>query len=328
MNHAWPRDYGPISVKNQEGLLQFVSFNYSASEQTTLATIAQQENIFLNKLGHHFDGGNFMVSDDGTCAFIDSPSSQGPTAEVEQILPTEVGCQKVIRIPELSDMFTLSTGSNAGDIATGLNNKEISQHIDLVAKFLPGHTVIVATLNKLEAEAAAVATSTKEKSQDLARSQLTALQGYLDNIQAIFEKAGFTVNRVPLHVKRVATTSRMKEGTEWKDRQFEDVYTWFLYSMTNALLLGPKAAIVPIYDTFFPNKVGKEEVEKHVREIYAVSGYENVTFISADHLATLGGAWHCAAMQIPAGDFMPASCAPPAQTQPLGNNGRPQRALP
>ena len=290
----WTRDHGPLSVASDEGNFLF-GFAYNQEEQIARTALANANNFLLREASDSFEPGNFMSSEDGVCAMM-----KGKTLPAEAVLKEQVGCQKVLLVPQLPNFLITTPGGPLGE-------KSPPMHIDLVAKFLPGKRVAVATLSNQKSALAGI-TDNDNGIHDNAVEDLNTLKRYFNDVAKCFP--GFEVERTPAYVTKanrgtVLKIGRLGDRSTW-NTPAKTIYNWILSSTTNSLLLGENMAIVP---TFAKVQEAKSD-ESEITEIYKRAGYNNVHFIAADHLAMWGGGWHCASMQIPIGTFQPAdSCA-------------------
>lgn len=170
---------------------------------------------------------------------------------------------------------------------------ESTGHIDMWAKFLNPQTVIVAELSD----------ETLKYVPPPLREHYREVQEYL-NIEAtgqtsegklVPDALATLLHHFEPQVK-IVRIPMPAPGIYARDLEV-------FRSYTNSLLLNGKA-IVPKYRRFagyartYDDQALTSEYERQVQRVYEQAGYQ-VIWLDADYLIQDGGAWHCAAMQVP-----------------------------
>lgn len=93
----WTRDGMPIAILNGSGGMDMVDARYYHMFEPD-RVIANWFSSTLTKHNYYYEGGNFMVTDDGTCITVDNNRSK--------VIPLNVfkdyyGCKRTIRLPFL-----------------------------------------------------------------------------------------------------------------------------------------------------------------------------------------------------------------------------------
>lgn len=275
---AWARDWAPLIARTPEGAYRFLDFNYDPIQKADDATpteLAARSGLARISVPLYSEGGNLMVSGNGTCFLTDAiveanaqaylPSDEVYTREqITALLRSQAGCSDV-RFFERMPF-------------------EPTGHIDMWAKFIAADQVIVSELGP---EALA-----RVAPYDALGAEAIAL--FLDERATDFAAMGYRVARVPMPTP-ILTEGRIH-----------------LRSYTN-LLLVDDTAFVPAYreghyfspgaryrsETFaYPDVELIEGMEARAAAVLADEGIEAV-FIDADRLIAKRGAIHCATMEIP-----------------------------
>ncbi len=277
---TWVRDYGPIitKTKNMPQKLVVADFNYHDDrhgDDIFNSEFAKQNHLSRFRLPMHFQGGNFISlkkDDEIHCLMSGVVVSDNLSglhesdkiySEFELISDFEsyLGCQKTHILPRMPF--------------------EPTGHIDMWAKAFPNGVIVVADLS---ADSASL-------SNDPIKASF--IEKFLAERSKKLEELGYTVKKVPLPTP----IFKVKGGD----------HDTIIRSYVNALILN-KHIYVPRYDalpcdtrvksTNYPDHAQTKSYETKVSEVYQSLGY-TVHWIASDKLIALGGAIHCATMQLP-----------------------------
>ncbi len=260
LNDIWARDFGPISIYENNGDLAFVDLHYYDSRWRDDAVPEYMaDEIGINRFGLegsdqsppddvllYMEGGNYMTDGQGTCILSDDidddnqqegNSSADTIAEVEPILQDYLGCDTIVWLQAVP--YT-STG-----------------HVDLGAKLLTATEVIALDFD--------------------GPSGSTTVDALVDENAATLDAAGFEVTRIispPLG---------------------DDGWGWTYYTYTNSVMLN-HVVMVPIYDQGAYDDDGLEVYRSILGSSYNVIGIDSQEIASAGgsvHCTTMQIATAC-----------------------------------
>jgi len=125
----WTRDYGPISVRRQDGSYALINNNYAVSrpgDDDAPFAVAEHLKLPVYDSGLSIEGGNFMTNGQGLCITTTRLEDSNPEyhpREISMVLGAFMGCEQTITLEPLA-------GEETG-------------HVDIFAKFISSRTVLV-----------------------------------------------------------------------------------------------------------------------------------------------------------------------------------------
>ena len=332
--NMWARDWGAISVKENDNVSQ-VAFTYEGASRSKDAAFLAADAISMDikrpklKLSSGdeydfiFEGGNFM-SDGEDCVMTDKPvrdmiltlygeeilsQSSGLAqsqrlAMIQKVIESKINSSEGIQIKEdVKKYFREELGCKR-TIMTDKTPHEGTNHIDLWAKFIDKKTVLVHYIpDERFNQVLPMLTSSR-------RRKLTDIKSYLDNNIRKFENLGYKVIPVKMATPLFATVKAYISDTESYN---VDTTEWL--STLNMLFVvngQSKVAYIPDYreatdiEIDFVNTSERvytdlELFPKYKGELTRILesyGFQSF-YLDTDALVGTGGSIHCVTMQIP-----------------------------
>lgn len=255
----WTRDWGPVLARTRDGQARILDFNYSRQWPDAFNRLVSANGARLPRISVplRFEGGNFMITGRGDCALSRKVVAQNAVAkepgdivfdevQIVELMKAFAGCRRVHLTPSLPG--------------------ELTEHIDLWAKFTSDEDVLVGEISQRRLESFAAG-------QDAAQ-----VARFLDEQAQAFQSLGFRVHRIPMPLPR--------------GRVFR--------SYVNALLVNG-TAFVPRYGILIRPGAGQENYHKEyaaeVESAYRGLGFK-VEWVDSDDTIPQGGAVHCVTMQL------------------------------
>ncbi|MGV3525983.1 MAG: agmatine deiminase family protein [Candidatus Sericytochromatia bacterium] len=283
---AWVRDWAPIfSETDQQGGMGMLDPSYLGHahevEDRVPEALAQSQEwsaqpVTREILPVHLEGGNLLCHE--ALCFVTGTGQAETAAQLKQ--PNNGAAAKALRQQLVQPVSALPDLPH-----------EPTGHLDLWAKFANAKTLWIAQIEG----------PTLQLAPPEARSEVTAMQSFLDaqaDPQSPGSLAALATQAIPgLQIVRVPTP------LPWKHQG-----RWVFPSYLNSLLVN-SFAIVPRFRQALPREQPPHAYadtallsgyEQQIETVYGQAGYR-VLWVEADHVIRDGGAWHCAALQIPQG---------------------------
>jgi len=253
--NIWMRDYGPLMVAEKAARgprLRLLDFRYESALQVNddfPLAMTKRLGIPVTSVPMFLDGGNFL-SNGSTCF----TSSSGPLNDARAVWERQrdqLGCRRIV-------VFF----------------NPPHEHLDMWAKIVNRHTVLVNTLDRHTLRAV-------KRLYGYIPQELRELASNLDRQAAQWSRY-MDVKRVPMPMP----------------------YRGAFRTFTNAVLVNG-TAILPAYKRYgwnyddYPDAALEDYYEKTAARAYAKVGYRT-RFINADPMIFNGGALHCVTTQVPA----------------------------
>ena len=150
----WTRDYGPISVVDQDGKTIFVDPKYYPQRRRDDAVPTLMSRFFdvdVARPALSTEGGNFMTNGEGICVVTEWLLQENPNLSaqrVQQIQDQYFGCRRTIVLERLE--------------------REGTGHVDMFAKFLSPDTILVGAYDQTDPQNAALLDRNVARLQDFA----------------------------------------------------------------------------------------------------------------------------------------------------------------
>ncbi len=275
-HREWARDFGPWTAKSENGELRLIDFNYypdRASDDYVPQSLAEAMQVTRLSLPIYIEGGNFMNNEQGHCLMTDKVLDANATVKSpgDMILDRSqiiayfkkfAGCKDVLILPSLP--------------------YEGTRHIDLWAKFLNDHTILLGEIGESIAQLPAYSADNKER--------VIKVKNFLDDRARQLSALGYDIVRIPMPAPVFA----------------EDGYNLFR-SYTNSLTLNGQI-FLPRYikpasdmdgvDGNYIDALLTDEYEQKVEEIHRKLGFSKIHWVPSDSMIGKGGAVHCTTMQV------------------------------
>ncbi|MCK9463904.1 MAG: agmatine deiminase family protein [Proteobacteria bacterium] len=284
VNTIWVRDYGPETVREEDGTRHIVDFDYGSTRplDNAIPGVVAADSWFnadgspapLSESAHQVSGGNIMTDGAGTCFFSNILYGyEKPTGWSDEDVTNEfrdyLGCEQMIILnPICLD-------------ATG--------HIDLYAKILGRHSILLGqypTDTHFTGE-----TESGESSGHCSDPHFpNDYQDQEDNL-AILE-ATTNLEGEPWVITRLPMLEPYEDGGWW-------VYRSYMNSQIINGVVAMPSYYEPQNDETADYLLDKEAEAITAYEAAAPNGVE-VWAIDSDHIIPLAGAIHCITHEMPA----------------------------
>ncbi len=274
----WARDWAPLTARthspSQNGKLRLLDFNYypdRPADDSIPTTLAVDMGLDRVSIPVYNEGGNFMNNAQGDCLMTDRVLRANDKVEI----PGDI----ILSDAQVKDYYQRFAGCRRTVIFPSMPY-EGTRHIDLWAKFLNDHTVIV---NEIPADLLPLATYQPE-----AQKKTLDVKNYLDARAQDLQSMGYNVVRIPMPLPFFGPSFNL------------------FRSYSNSLILNG-TVLIPQYrlphnaedgiDGKYVDHTFTERFENAVKEAHEAAGLR-VVMIPSDQLISKGGAIHCTTMQI------------------------------
>lgn len=337
----WARDWSPISVESSE-----VTGSRIHSSRTLLAdfnyypTRRYQDDTpwglfqFLSKRNAHGaerfgyrslpiynEGGNFMTDGLGNCFLSERPLRENEELNHERDIRLNLG--------EIRDLLEQDIGCTSVTFTESMPHEQTG-HIDIWAKFINAHTVLISEL-----------TGSQERYVPYEfRKSFDDMRRFLNTEAGIFQRRGYRVIRIPQPVPVFRTNGRTVVRTyinslllnAASSRQHQPAHPGgFLPTLYVPRYVQPAVEVTGSRETY-PDADLLPEYEEQIAAALKDEGLE-LFFVPSDDLIAQGGAVHCVTMQLQGTGFLfrdgedrkgttPAAPAPSSQVRAEGKLSR------
>jgi agmatine/peptidylarginine deiminase len=157
----WTRDFGPISVVDEEGQTTFIDPKYYPQRRRDDAVptlMARYFNVDVARPNLATEGGNFMTNGAGICVVTEWLLQENPNIDgnrIQRIQDQYFGCRQTIVLERLE--------------------REGTGHVDMFAKFVSQNTILVGQYDELDPQNAALLDRNVERLEDFARENSWSL---------------------------------------------------------------------------------------------------------------------------------------------------------